>query len=165
MFGSFINNEKVKFTIKSELLSQKNHFDQHSTIISTLLKSYNNASLTLADYWQIADKKRDCMVSRFKFDDCNKTVDTFLPSRYDIFDLLIQSKSTCANSGVTGIWRSGGSRILNPLFLTWDHKIPVSKGGSNDIDNLQVVLNFVNQLKGNQSNFRVRKVFNRIYKK
>jgi hypothetical protein len=63
-------------------------------------------------------------------------------SRTDLAKLVHDQEFRCALSGV----------VLEPACATLDHKMPVSLGGGHDIDNLQVVHDTVNRMKGTLSN-------------
>jgi 5-methylcytosine-specific restriction endonuclease McrA len=66
---------------------------------------------------------------------------------------MVSSNSSCAFSGTKGIWHSFATYGGNPLYsLSLDHKVPLSKGGSSTIDNLQVSLVCLNNIKGSHSN-------------
>jgi len=61
------------------------------------------------------------------------------------------SNGICRWSGLQGLWRTNRSSFSKPLFLlTIDHIVPVSKYGSPNVDNLQVVLSVYNLVKGNE---------------
>lgn len=80
---------------------------------------------------------------------------TEISSAEEILELMRQSKGICAASGVIGIWLPGASWY--PFQLTIDHKIPLSRGGSSRISNLQVMLRCLNQAKSNETNAELRR--------
>ncbi|CEP11313.1 hypothetical protein [Parasitella parasitica] len=60
------------------------------------------------------------------------------------------SQGRCAWSGIQGIWKMQSCK--NTMFLlSFDHKVPVSRRGSWNVDNLQIVLRMYNSVKGNES--------------
>jgi len=59
-----------------------------------------------------------------------------------MMDLLEKQDHRCALTG----W------FLTPDNAELDHKLPRSKGGTDEIENLQWVINFVNKAKGRMSN-------------
>ena len=63
-------------------------------------------------------------------------------SRGEILDLLKKQGYRCA---VTG-------QQLTPSDSQLDHIVPVSAGGSNTIDNLQIVTSHINKMKGSMNN-------------
>ena len=63
-------------------------------------------------------------------------------SRGQILELLKTQEYRCAVSG----------QELSPSDAQLDHIIPVSVGGSNLIDNLQIVTSNINKMKGTMSN-------------
>lgn len=58
-----------------------------------------------------------------------------------IYELLVKQGFRCAMTG----------RPLQPETATLDHKIPIAKGGTHDINNLWVVHCEVNSAKGTMS--------------
>ena len=50
----------------------------------------------------------------------------------------------------------------NKLFLTVDHRVPKSRGGSNEEKNLRVMCHFCNQLKGSLTCQEFRKYYNAL---
>lgn len=65
-------------------------------------------------------------------------------TRKEILELLESQSYRCALSGVS----------LTPETAELDHILPVSMGGTNLIDNLQVLHKEVNRMKGNMDNAR-----------
>jgi CRISPR/Cas system Type II protein with McrA/HNH and RuvC-like nuclease domain len=64
-----------------------------------------------------------------------------LPTHNELMTLIESQGYRCALSGVR----------LDPERAVIDHIVPVSKGGDNDIDNLQWVHTVANKMKGNMS--------------
>jgi 5-methylcytosine-specific restriction endonuclease McrA len=65
-------------------------------------------------------------------------------SRPQLLKLLRKQDYKCALSGIE----------LNPNDAVIDHVLPVSKGGKHTIDNLQILFDEINRMKGNLSNER-----------
>ena len=65
-----------------------------------------------------------------------------LPTHNELMTLIERQGYRCALSGVR----------LEPEHAVIDHIVPVSKGGDNEIDNLQWVHTVANKMKGNMSN-------------
>jgi len=63
-------------------------------------------------------------------------------TRTQLIKLINEQEFRCALSGVE----------LEPSDATLDHIVPVSNGGDHSIDNLQVVNDTVNRMKGTLSN-------------
>ncbi|KAL9552724.1 hypothetical protein MBANPS3_003636 [Mucor bainieri] len=81
----------------------------------------------------------------------NKSIE--IASFQDLFELMVSSNSSCAFSGKKGVWHSFGESEADPLYsLSLDHKVPLSKRGPSTIDNLQVSLVCLNEIKGTLSN-------------
>ncbi|KAI7905096.1 uncharacterized protein BX663DRAFT_501713 [Cokeromyces recurvatus] len=57
---------------------------------------------------------------------------------------------------------SGVPKCLDPFLLTIDHKNPLFKGGNSGIENLQITLYCLNQVKGTESNHEMLRWFNII---
>ena len=68
--------------------------------------------------------------------DCEE--ESEFPSTQQLMDLLEQQEYRCALSGVK----------LTPEMAELDHKVPLSKGGSNAISNVQWVHKRINRMKG-----------------
>jgi hypothetical protein len=65
----------------------------------------------------------------------------------ELLEFLVMSNSTCSFTGVKGAWSSLQN---DPLFmLSLDHKIALQAGGASGINNLQVSLQCINNVKGN----------------
>ncbi|KAI8094892.1 uncharacterized protein B0P05DRAFT_568125 [Gilbertella persicaria] len=79
-----------------------------------------------------------------------------LPTPKELVEVLIRSKGKCAISGVTGHWPIEHYLKPAPLLLVIDHIIPVSRGGSFGVGNIQVALSCINQVKGNRTDEEVR---------
>ncbi|KAL9552725.1 hypothetical protein MBANPS3_003637 [Mucor bainieri] len=84
----------------------------------------------------------------------------------ELFELLVDSKSTCSLTGMKGSWapfpayrpKKGGKNwvrdhfVKNAMyFLSLDHIIPLAAGGSSRINNLQVTLQGFNHVKAHYS--------------
>jgi len=65
-----------------------------------------------------------------------------LATHRELMTLIERQGYRCALSGVK----------LDPEHAVIDHIVPVSKGGDNEIDNLQWVHTVANKMKGNMSN-------------
>jgi 5-methylcytosine-specific restriction endonuclease McrA len=65
-----------------------------------------------------------------------------LPTHRELMTLIERQGFRCALSGVR----------LDPEHAVIDHIVPVSKGGDNEIENLQWVHTVANKMKGNMSN-------------
>ncbi|CEP11086.1 hypothetical protein [Parasitella parasitica] len=62
----------------------------------------------------------------------------YVASTEELFEFLVKSGSICGFTGMQGSW------VPFP-----DHITPLSGGGSSDVSNLQVTLQFLNNVKGN----------------
>ncbi|KAG1460904.1 hypothetical protein G6F56_005840 [Rhizopus delemar] len=71
-----------------------------------------------------------------------------------LMDLIRQSNGKCAVSGSLGLWKSSN---LDPFQLTVDHIEPLSKGGSNVINNLRPMFRCLNFVKSNESEQEFRR--------
>ncbi|CAO3638679.1 unnamed protein product [Mucor fragilis] len=77
------------------------------------------------------------------------------PTKSQVIGLMEASNKICSWSGLRGQWRV---EKLSPLFLlTIDHIVPVSKHGSPDVNNLQVVMSVYNSVKSNESESEIRR--------
>ncbi|KAL9543628.1 hypothetical protein PS6_009186, partial [Mucor atramentarius] len=87
------------------------------------------------------------------FPDANPTNEKFIfPTKSQLRGLMEASNGVCRWSGLQGLWRTNRSSFSKSLFLlTIDHIVPVSKCGSPNVDNLQVVLSVYNLVKGSES--------------
>lgn len=73
------------------------------------------------------------------------------PTKSQLEGFIEASRGKCAWSGIQGFWRENRHFDTNTMFLlSFDHIIPVSKNGSWNIDNLQIVLTGYNLVKGNE---------------
>jgi hypothetical protein len=73
------------------------------------------------------------------------------PTKSQLEGFIEASGGKCAWSGIQGFWRKNRHFDTNTIFLlSFDHIIPVSKNGSWNIDNLQIVLTGYNLVKGNE---------------
>lgn len=123
---------------------------------SHLLESCNDSFVSGDSCVKYAKRLRRNMKRRYQkiYDlsgdrDLDVYYDNKIPSVVELVDFIRQSGNKCAISGISGMWLSETS---NPFYLTLDHIIPVSKGGSFLVSNLQITLHCLNQLKGNNSN-------------
>lgn len=68
------------------------------------------------------------------------------------------SKSNISRKGLRQLLESQGyfcaltGELLQPATASLDHKLPLGRGGSNSIDNLQVIHQQVNAAKGTMTN-------------
>ncbi|CAO3664081.1 unnamed protein product [Rhizopus microsporus] len=68
----------------------------------------------------------------------------------ELEEIIKSSNGRCAVSGAMGAWVHGVT--YRELLLTLDHYVPISKGGSFDISNLQPILGCLNRVKSDRSN-------------
>ena len=61
-----------------------------------------------------------------------------MASRSELYEMVKRQQHKCAATGME----------LMPNDVSLDHMIPVSRGGSNDIENLHMVHNEINRAKG-----------------
>lgn len=155
LFSHQINDRKAIDAIKIKLLNSYNsnepkekQFEEsaniipHDKLFSQYLKSVRRnmrfRCIRCSNTWA---KTKDEAASY-----CRKVV----PSREELKAIALESKGICSVSGVLGTWNySKNNSDWNRL--NWDHVVPVSRGGSFEGSNLQLVLKCINQLKGSNS--------------
>ncbi|KAF1800834.1 hypothetical protein FB192DRAFT_1473238 [Mucor lusitanicus] len=71
------------------------------------------------------------------------------PTQSQVRGFMEASNGVCSWSGLRGQWRPERSSRLFSLSI--DHIVPVSKHGSPNVDNLQVVLSVYNSVKSDES--------------
>lgn len=99
-------------------------------------------------------------------DNVGKAIGCQVASVEDLFEIMVSSDSSCAFSGLKGVWHSFSAyRAVSLYSLSLDHKVPLSKGGSSLADNLQVSLVCFNTIKGSHSNKRFIKWWKAFSKK
>ena len=79
-----------------------------------------------------------------------KDKDDEMVTLQQLVDLMRRSESKCAITKLTGAWCTSSS--THPFKLTVDHIVPISKGGSLAVSNLQITYYCINQLKGHYHN-------------
>lgn len=77
----------------------------------------------------------------------------------ELVEIMKLANGKCAVTGIIGVWKTDGDPALWPLLMTIDHRIPVSRGGSWKIQNLQVMPLCINQVKGNNDDKELSRWF------
>lgn len=73
------------------------------------------------------------------------------PTKSQVKGFMEASNGKCAWSGIQGFWGGKIQPHTNTMLsLSFDHIIPVSRNGTWNIDNLQIVLAGLNSVKGNE---------------
>ncbi|KAI8348260.1 hypothetical protein BD560DRAFT_410687 [Blakeslea trispora] len=101
------------------------------------------------NYNELASRSRRTMSNRLKKFRRYGCQEVDIPTSEELVELMIQSKNICAISGIKGHWNS--ANYHSPFRLDFDHKIPVSMGGSFRAENLQITINCLNSVKGSET--------------
>ncbi|CAO3664324.1 unnamed protein product [Rhizopus stolonifer] len=154
LLGPFLGNTLAVAMIKLKLLeSNKNNgyvnsenekHIAHHWMSSSIFNSKQSVLPAPKPDHEIAECLFKQMVKRHK-----QVSSTETSSAEEILELMRQSKGICTASCVLGIWLPGAP--WHPFQLTIDHKVPLSRGGSSHISNLQVMLRCLNQVKSNET--------------
>lgn len=126
-----------------------NHATRHEAAVERRIHRYENNRQYFIDYWH---SPRGKQISRYHnaIYQCNKRAGGCLdlPAFYAKCETLEWHCQICG-------------KVLTKETVTIDHIIPVSKGGTNDIENLQPMCRSCNSRKGNRpmSNYIVNTSF------
>ncbi|KAI9363315.1 hypothetical protein BD770DRAFT_407658 [Pilaira anomala] len=166
LFSDQINDKKVIDAIKIKLLHSYNsnglkekQLEESANIISddklfshylkSIRRNMKSRCIRYSNTWA---KTKDEAASY-----CRKVV----PSCEELKAIALKSKGICSVSGVLGTWNySKNNSDWNRL--NWDHVVPISRGGSFEGNNLQLVLRCINQVKGNNSMTELRRYLSQI---
>ncbi|KAI9246572.1 hypothetical protein EDC94DRAFT_627199 [Helicostylum pulchrum] len=85
-----------------------------------------------------------------------------VPSKLEFVNIAIELKNICAVGGIRGIWEAKDKHWCR---LTFDHIVPISKGGSFKADNIQIMLLSLNCLKGTHANTELTRFLSVFRKK
>ena len=112
-------------------------------------ESDNTKECATQNYKELASRSHRTMCNRLKKLKKYGCQEIDIPSHEELVELMTQSRDICAISGIKGHWSSANFR--SPFRLDFDHKIPVSMGGSFRVENLQITINCLNSVKGSES--------------
>lgn len=157
--NDFILNQQLKFDTFEKLtepLNQASTIVNCSEMINFLYNdSWRDQNLNLS---RLFDKRASNFLRQSReryrklFPQAKLVTEKFkFPTKSQVKGFMEASSGKCAWSGIQGIW--GGNRQPHTntmLLLSFDHIIPVSKNGSWNVDNLQIVLAGYNSVKGNE---------------
>lgn len=167
---SFDGNEY--FTANNFILDQQSKFDAYKKLTeppnqTAMIGNCNDMmDFLYNDSWKdqnldlsrLFDKRASNFLRRSKkryrkhFPQAKLASEKFIfPTKSQVKGFMEASNGKCAWSGIQGFW----GRKIQPhtnamLLLSFDHIIPVSRNGSWNIDNLQIVLAVLNSVKGNE---------------
>ncbi|GAN07843.1 hypothetical protein MAM1_0179c07347 [Mucor ambiguus] len=158
LYRNYFTANKFKPNIQTDLhaLTQMaERWDQRITITDNKIKGdiSNDQHLdlsTLLNERAASFSKHTKKRYRKLYPDAKFANEKFIfPTQSQLKGFMEASNGICSWSGLRGQWRSERS---SPLFLlSIDHIVPVSKHGSPNINNLQVVLSVYNSVKSNES--------------